>query len=83
MPLYVSHFSGTDLIVKHIEAHVCPTVASNQVLGDQEFRFKHDNRPHVVMLVGEQEYLTATSLPEFAKNNLYRDMKVSYVVAKT
>ena len=82
MSPYVSHFSGTDLIVKHIEENVCPTIASNQVLGDDaEFRFKHDDRPHVVMLIGEKEYLTATSLPEFAKQHLYKDMKVSYVVA--
>ena len=82
MPPYVSHFSGTDLIVKHIEANVCPTISSNQVLGDEnEFRFKHDDRPHVVMLIGEQEYLTAKSLPGFAKQHLYKDMKVSYVLA--
>lgn len=81
MSPYVSHFSGTDLIVEHIEANVCPTVASNQVLGGDEFRFKHDRRPHVVMLIGEQEYATAKTLPEFAREHLYRDMKVSYVVA--
>lgn len=81
MSPYVSHFSGTDLIVKHIERNVCPSISSNQVLGDHEFRFKHDKRPHVVMLIGEQEYMTAQTLPVFAENHLYKDMKVSYVVA--
>ena len=81
MSPYVSHFSGTDLIVKHIEENVCPTISSNQLMGDDEFRFRNDRRPHVVMLIGEQEYQTATSLPNFARKHLYRDMKVSYVVA--
>ena len=81
MAPYVSHFSGTDLIVQHIEENVCATVSSEQVLGGSEFRFKHDNRPHVVMLIGEQEYKTARTLPVFAKEWLYKDMKVSYVVA--
>ena len=78
---YVSHFSGTDLVVKHIEANVCPTISSDQVLQDEEHRFKHDRRPHVVMLIGEREYETARSLPIFARDHLYKDMKVSYVTA--
>jgi type 1 glutamine amidotransferase/nicotinamidase-related amidase len=78
---YVSHFSGTDLIVKHIEEHVCPTISSNQVLGGPEFRFRNDKRPHVVMVIGEQEYETARSLPVFAKQHLYKHMKVTYVTA--
>ena len=81
MSPYVSHFSGTDLIVKHVEENVCPTISSDQVLGDETFRFKNDERPHVVMLIGEQEYETARTLPPFAKQWLYKDMKVSYVVA--
>lgn len=81
MSPYVSHFSGTDLIVEHIEENVCPTITSDQLLGDEAFRFKHDRRPHVVMLIGEREYHTAKSLPIFAKQHLYKDMKVSYVLA--
>ena len=33
------------------------------------------------MLIGEQEYETARTLPVFAKQHLYKDLKVSYVVA--
>ena len=77
MTPYVSHFSGTDLIVKHVEANVCPTVSSDQILGDKEFRFRNDDRPHVVMLIGEKEYETARTLPVFAKQHLYKNMKVS------
>jgi nicotinamidase-related amidase len=41
---HVSHFTGTDLIVEHIEKFVCPTVTSDQLLGGKPFRFKHDTR---------------------------------------
>lgn len=42
MPPMVSHFEGTRLIVEHIEKYVCPTIASTQLLGGKEFRFKDD-----------------------------------------
>ncbi len=81
MPPYVSHFSGTDLIVEHIEQHVCPTITSDQVLGGSPFRFRHDRRPHIVMLIGEQEYQTKLTLPDFARRFLYKDFRLSYVFA--
>src|SRR5262249_24387337 len=50
---YVSHFTGTDLIVEHIEKWVCPTVTSDQVLGGKPFRFVADRRPHVAIVMAE------------------------------
>ncbi len=47
---FVSHFAGTDLIIEHIEKWVCPTITSDQFLGDKPFRFAGDKRP-----VGESE----------------------------
>jgi nicotinamidase-related amidase len=44
---YVSHFTGTDLIVEHIEKWVCPTITSDQFLGGKPFRFAGDKRPRV------------------------------------
>ncbi|MEZ6070317.1 MAG: hypothetical protein R3C10_08560 [Pirellulales bacterium] len=44
---YVSHFAGTDLIVDHIERHVCPTISSDQLIGGEPFRFAGDTRPRV------------------------------------
>ena len=41
---YVDHFTGTDLIIEHIEKYWCPTVTSNGILGGEPFRFKNDNR---------------------------------------
>ena len=45
MKPFVSHFTGTDLIVEHIEKWVCPTITSDQFLGGTPFRFKNDKRP--------------------------------------
>lgn len=76
---YVSHFTGNDLIVSHIERYVCPTITSDQFLGGQSFQYKHDTRPHVVMVIAEDEYETAKSLPKFAVDQLGKHFKVSVV----
>ena len=39
---YVNHYRGTDLIVDHIEKFVCPTLTSDQILGDVPFVFTQD-----------------------------------------
>ena len=77
---HVSHFTGTDLIVAHIEKYVCPTITSGQILGDNvEFRFSKDRRPHVAIVMAEDEYQTERTLPQFALQQLGRDFRVSYV----
>jgi len=40
----VDHFTGTDLVAEHIEKYWCPSIASNQVLGGEPFRFAEDPR---------------------------------------
>ncbi len=35
-----SHFRGTDLVVEHIEKHLCPSITSTAITGEPEFRFK-------------------------------------------
>ncbi|MCC9609029.1 isochorismatase family protein [Blastopirellula sp. JC732] len=76
---FVNHFTGTDLIVSHIEKFVCPTVTSDQIVGGEEFAFADDKRPHVVMVMAEDEYETAQTLPQFGGDFLGRDFRVSYV----
>ncbi len=76
---YVSHFTGTDLIVEHIEKWVCPTVTSDQVLGGTPFRFSKDTRPHVVIACSEPEYKTEVSLPPFALQQLGKQFRVTQV----
>jgi nicotinamidase-related amidase/type 1 glutamine amidotransferase len=78
---FVSHFTGTDLIVEHIEKWVCPTIISDQILGGKPFRFKTDTRPHVAIVIAEQEYRTNETLPPFALDHLGKEFRVSFVFA--
>jgi len=80
----VSHFTGTDLVVEHIERHWCPTITSADLLASSSaaarpFRFSQDKRPHVAVIMAEDEYRTNESLPTFALTNLGPEFKLSYV----
>ncbi len=66
MKPFVSHFTGTDLVVEHIEKYVCPTVTSTVFTGQPQFCFKNDKRPRVVFISAESEYGATETLPEFA-----------------
>ncbi|RMF43486.1 MAG: isochorismatase family protein [Planctomycetota bacterium] len=74
---YCNHFTGTDRIIRHIERYVCPTISSDQLLGDAPFRFRDDRRLHLVMLIAEDEYQTAETLPRFAEKHLGEHFSVS------
>ena len=63
---YVSHFTGTDLVVEHIEKFVCPTITSTALMDQPQFCFKNDERLRVVFISAESEYDAAESLPDFA-----------------
>lgn len=76
---FVSHFTGTDLIVEHIEKWVCPTITSDQFIGGKSFVFANDKRPHVVALILEKEYRTNETVPTFALKELGKTCRVSYV----
>jgi type 1 glutamine amidotransferase len=79
---YVSHFVGTDLVAEHIEKYWCPTVTSADLLGGEPFRFKGDVRPQVTFIIGEPEYHTWETLPEFAGKELaWRGFRLSFVQA--
>lgn len=67
---YVSHFTGTDLIVDHIERFVCPTLTSSDFLGGEPFRFTGDQRPELAIIMAEDEYKTEESLPAFVAAHL-------------
>ncbi len=74
---FVSHFTGTDLVVEHIEKHWCPTFLSGDFLDGKEYRFPDDARPHVVIVSAEDEYKTEATLTEFAAKHLGNDFRVS------
>ncbi|MCO8122135.1 ThuA domain-containing protein [Stieleria sp. TO1_6] len=73
---YANHFTGTDLIINHVERYVCPTITSDQVLGDQPFRFAGDQRTRLLMLIAEDEYETQRTLPAFAATHLSQHFSV-------
>lgn len=78
-PPHVSHFTGTDLVVEHIEKHWCPTLLSGDFLDGKEFRFAEDRRPHLVIVSAEDEYQTEETLPRFAAAHLGQEFRVSFV----
>lgn len=77
---FVSHFTGNDYVVEHIETHWCPTITSAAFLGGKPFRFSQDKRPKLAMIIGEDEYRTEKTLPEFARKHLGHDFQVNYVL---
>ena len=79
---FVSHFTGTDRMIEHVERFVCPSITSDQVLGGHPFRYATDRRPRVVFLIGEDEYKTETTLPPFAAKWLGKDFAVRFVFDK-
>jgi putative heme-binding domain-containing protein len=81
---YVSHFAGTDLVVEHIEKYWCPSITSADFLGGAPFHFKADKRPHIVFIIGENEYHTWETLPRFARETLTeRGLDCSFVEASS
>lgn len=76
---FVSHFTGTDLIISHIERHVCPTVTSDQLIGGEEFRFQKDTRPHLAIVMSEDEYRTEETLTRYAIDPLGKYFRVSLI----
>jgi nicotinamidase-related amidase len=45
MKPFVNHFEGTDLVVAHVEANWCPTIASTDLVAGKPFQFAEDKRP--------------------------------------
>jgi len=62
----VSHFTGTDLVVEHVEKYVCPTITSTVFTAAPPFEFGNDERPLVVFISAESEYGAVRTLPRFA-----------------
>ncbi len=79
---YVSHFRGTELVVEHIERYWCPSITSADLIGGQPFRFRDDVQKRIALVIGENEYETWETLPEFARSELaWRGYSMSLVQA--
>ncbi|MDG2383632.1 MAG: ThuA domain-containing protein [Pirellulaceae bacterium] len=82
MSPFVNHHTGTDLVVQHIERHWCPTTTSDQLIGGKEFRFPSDQRGTFVAVIGEREYQTQRTIPDFCNRMLASDFRLQYVFAE-
>ncbi len=83
-PPHVSHFTGTDLVVEHIEKYVCPAITSTVLTGEPPFRFANDKRLLVVFLSAENEYKAAETLPGFANElELHHGLRCEVLQAST
>ena len=67
---YVKHVQGTQLVIEHIEKYWCPTITSTAFTGGKPFRFSEEGKPHAVVMIGEREYRTNETLPEFVAKYL-------------
>jgi type 1 glutamine amidotransferase/nicotinamidase-related amidase len=79
-PPFVSHYRGTEMMLAHIERLVCPTTLSGEVFGGKSQTFSGDRRPHLAVMIGEDEYHTWETLPAFIEAELGKDFRVSYIV---
>ena len=43
-PPGVDHFTGTDLVIEHVEKYWCPSFTSADITGKKPFKFKEDKR---------------------------------------
>ena len=76
---YVSHFTGNDLVVEHIEKHWCPSITSVDFLGGKPQRFKDDTRKRLAIVMAEDEYETNRTLSEFARKELGKEFAVTLI----
>ena len=77
---YVSHFTGLDLVIGHIEQHVCPTISSDQIVGGQPFRFVHDKRPTLAVVMPKKN---ASLWRSFTRRFLDADFRVQFTIAES
>lgn len=77
----VSHMRGTELVIEHIERHWAPTITSTIFTGQPPLRFSEDHRPHVAIIVNDNEYHSDKTLRAFAQRELIekRDWHVSFI----
>jgi type 1 glutamine amidotransferase/nicotinamidase-related amidase len=66
---YVSHECGTSLMIDYVERHFCGTVTSTAFVAADPIRLTQDRR-RIAMIIGEDEYKTWETLPDFAAKRL-------------
>jgi nicotinamidase-related amidase len=66
---YVDHFTGNDLVISYVEQYICPTVTSDQIVGDQPISFRNDLREKKDLLPTDVPSLR-TAVPEWGRLEL-------------
>ncbi len=59
---FVSHLEGNLLLIDYVERHVCPTISSDQILGDGEFQFSDWRSPTDALVQAEYPSFSSTPL---------------------
>lgn len=74
---YVSHFTGNDLIIDHIERYVCPTISSTNFIGGNSFRFSQDQRKKLTVVLSPNVLATQPWIDEIIQNDLRQHFAVT------
>ncbi len=62
---YVDHYSGTELVLNHIERHVCSTITSDTFLGGKPFHFQGDTRRQLTIILSPAQLKETPWLLEY------------------
>ncbi len=75
---------GTAVVQRFLEQHVAPSIESRQLLAASGLA-KHgdDKRPHIVFVIADEEYKTEQTLPAFARDQLDKDFRCTFLFAKS
>lgn len=80
---FVSHATGTDMVIAHIEKYWCPTITSTDFTGQPPLVFSDDKRPHLVSVLNSGEYEPHKTLPPFAERLVNEQgFRVTNIVAR-
>lgn len=73
---------GSAIVQQFLEEHVAPSFESHQLLALADLLPQaRDQRPQIVFVLGDEEYQTAETLPEFAKQYLERKYRCTFLSA--
>ncbi len=73
---------GSALVQRFLEQHVAPSIESHQLLGDAGMLpAGNDHRRTIVFVIGDDEYSTERTLPDFARRRLEPEFRCVFLQA--
>ena len=73
---------GSALVQRFLEEHVAPSFESRQLLARAGLLAEgRDQHPQIVFVLGDEEYKTGETLPEFARKHLERSFRCTFLAA--